>query len=238
MSGFEKLIQILEWRHYGDLIMAFFELTAIVTGLLFVRKQKTGIFFLGYLFFDLIALISIDYVLLSSFFTTQESSFFAFFTNTLISLVELIVYYHFFFKTIKSQFIIKLMKLLRIIFISIMIIFVTTQFSFLTNRFSYVTEIIGVIEFLFLLLPCFTYFYELFKNDPVVNLYHRPSFWIVTGIFFYAIISIPYYLIDCFFVNNQYEYRYILDLVLYYIPFAINFIFLTRAFLCKKTLTI
>jgi hypothetical protein len=237
MNGFEKLVRILEKHYYGDLIMPFFELVAIITGLLFVRKDKTGVLFLAYLIFDFLVLLVDCYIELS-YNTSVKISSFIFLTNTLVSLVELLVYYYFFFKIIHSSIVIKLMKVLVTVFFSIVVIFITTEFNFLTPRYSYVSNIIGVIEFVFLLLPCTVYFYELLKNDPIVNLYQRPSFWIVTGIFFYAVISVPYYLIDRFFVNNHNQYRSVLDLALFYIPFTVNFVFLTRAFLCKKTLTI
>jgi len=237
MNGFEKLVRFLELQHYGILLMTFFELIAVITGLLFVRKDKAGVFFLVYLFFDFFVLLVDCYIELSTN-TSAKTSSFIFLTNTLVSLVELLVYYYFFFKIIHSRVVIKLMKVLVTVFFSIVLVFITTEFSFLTPRYSYISKIIGVIEFVFLLLPCTVYFYELLKNDPIVNLYQRPSFWIVTGIFFYAVISVPYYLIDRFFVNNHNQYRSVLDLALFYVPFTVNFVFLTRAFLCKKTLTI
>jgi hypothetical protein len=131
-----------------------------------------------------------------------------------------------------------MLKMLAFSFFLITLLFETTRFAFLTRRLTYVAEAVGALEFIFLVPPCFVYFYELLKNEPVVNLYQRPSFWIVTGILFYSVISIPYLLIDRFVYNNQYEHRYLLDLAFFYIPISLNFIFLTRAFLCKKTLTI
>lgn len=236
--SFEKLISFLEERYYGDLIMAFFELIAIITGLILVRKDKTGIFFIAYLIFDF-SILLIDYFILSSTFISKyRFNFFNNLSNTLISFVELLVYYHFFIKIIRNNMVIKVIKTLRVIFSIIIVSFMVTEFSFLTNRYSYVSLLIGAIEFLFLLFPCLIYFYELLKNAPTISLYRRPSFWIVTGICFYSGISIPYYLLNRFVFSNQYEYRYLMGLLFFNIPFILNFIFLTRAFLCKKTLTI
>src|SRR6266496_3716610 len=138
--------------------MGFFELIAIITGLLFVRKDKMGILFLTYLIVDFLILICDYYVEISPSFTKYEYVFFVSLTNSLISLIELLVYYYFFFHIIKNKAIIKVIKILMTVFIAIMVIFIITKFSFLTKRYSYISSIIGTVEFLFLLPPCFVYF--------------------------------------------------------------------------------
>ena len=52
MNNLDKLINFFENKNYGDLVMPFFELIAIICGLLFTRKDKSAIFFLRYLIFD------------------------------------------------------------------------------------------------------------------------------------------------------------------------------------------
>ena len=238
MTSFEKLITSLERHYYASLIMAIFELIAIIACITLIRKDKTAILFVTYLLFDFSILISSEYLRSFSHITKEELTFYRCISNTLISCVELFVYYYFFLKTIDNKKAVDLMKLSRLLFLCVIIVFVTTRFRFLTTRYEYVADIIGVIEFLLLLIPCFYYFYKLIKDDPALILYERPSFWIATGILFYSVMSIPYLLIDGFLINNRSgRYLALLDLALYYLPFTINFILLTRAFLCKKTLT-
>lgn len=236
MNGFDKLINFFENKNYGDLVMPFFELIAIISGLLFARKDKSAIFFLGYLIFDFIIALWAIYIEVFSSCTIAERYLFAGFTNSLISLVELLVYFHFFSKILNNRSVIKLLRIFAVIFIVTLL--VATKISFLTDRYFYVTNVIGAIEFLFVIVPCFVFFFELFQNNSTINLYERPSFWIVTGIFSYAVISIPYYLIMRFVASNQTNSWPFTYLLFFSIPFTLNFIFLTRAFLCKKTLTI
>lgn len=238
MSDFEKLKQIFDQKHYGQILLAISELIAIVFSLRYAAKDRTRFYFLTYIIFDFLVLGIYCYLKFAFSLNSKHSILFAACSNTMIAFVELLVYYYFFSKVINSTSAIKLLRFLRLIFICIIVIFMFTQFNFITQRNFYVSELIGAIEFLFLLPPCFFYFFELLKNKHTINLCHRPSFWITTGIFFYSVISVPYYLIDRFFVNNKYEYRYLLDFMLYYLPFTINIAFLTKAFLCKKTLTI
>lgn len=235
MTSFEKLMSLFEKDYYGFPFMMLCEMTAIITCILFARKDKTTLFFLFYLIVDFSVLILYCYAILSAHVSNVRNLIFM--SNTIISLVELLTYYHFFLNLIRDRMVVKIMKLLRTLFVSTIIIFAIPESSVLISHNDYSSSILTVIEFLLLLVPCFVYFYELFKIDPIINLSKRPSFWIVTGIFFYTLISIPYYLLIRFVSNNVYEYRHILDLVLYYAPFSISFIFLTKAFLCKKTLT-
>jgi len=235
MTGFEKLINLLEKDYYGFLFMAFCVMTAISTCLLFFRKNTISLFFLIYFILDFAMLVFYCYTISSE--PNSNLKTLTFISNTIISLVEFLVYYYFFLKIIHNKAVIKLMKLFRVAFVSIIIIFTITSFNLQINQNYYSSNILTVMEFMLLLPPCFVYFYQLFKSDPIIILTQRPSFWIVTGIFFYTLISIPYYLLSRFVYNNEYEYRHVLDLVFFYAPISANFIFLTKGFLCKRTLT-
>jgi hypothetical protein len=238
MSAFDKLIKFFEDEYYGNLLIGFFELTAVITGFLFSRRNKMALPFLLYLILDFVIYVYDIYLVVFSPFSINKVNSFLLLSNNFISLVELFTYFYFFSRIIKNRLIKTLMKILGWLFLIVTVLLQTTKFTFLTSRLFYVSNLISTLEFSFLLLPCFTYFYELLKDDPIINLYQRQSFWIVLGILFCSVISIPYLLIDRFVNNNKYEYGHLLALVFFYLPFSINFVFLTRAFLCKNTLTI
>ena len=163
MNDLQSLIRFYAENIYGDLIMQSFALIAITTGVLFVRKDQTALLFLVYLSFDLLISLSDTYIQVFSSLTKQEISLYINLTNTIISLVELFVYYYFFSKILQSKPIIKLMKISAAFFIIIIILLLTTKYSFFSNRLPYVTDLIGTIEFLFsdtsllrILLPTFS----------------------------------------------------------------------------------
>ena len=171
-------------------------------------------------------------------FSQNLNSYFLYTTNTLVSYVELLVYFYFFRKILEGDKIKKILIGLTVLYSIIIIIFITTKFGFITTRYRYISYITGAIEFVFLLVPCVYYFLQLLKTNSNVRLSKRPSFWIVTGIFFFSLISIPYYLLNRYFTSTEFELRNLFIAVLYYIPFIANLIFLIKAFLCKKSLTI
>jgi len=234
---FSKVIQQLQRTYYSQLLMLCVELTAVIIGLMYVRKDKTGRFFIAYIAFDFCILLT-DLFFTASGISKKFVSEFVNITNTLIAFVELLVYFYYFDKILEGRKIKKILALLAIIYSTIVMIFLATRFSFITNRYGYVAYITGAIEFVFLLFPCVYYFLQLFKTNSPLQLNERPSFWIVTGIFFFSLISIPYYLLNKYFISTKYESKAIIDAGLYYIPFTANFIFLIKAFLCKKPLTI
>ena len=232
----DKLIENFSKYYYTPLLMLIVEATALVIAIIYIRKTKIGKVFIFYIAFDFCILI-IDCFLMSYPGISQKFiSYFQDTTNTLIAYIELLVYFYFFRKILEGNKIKKNLTRLVVIYSVVIIIFFTTKFGFVTNRYGYIAYITGAIEFIFLLVPCVYYFLHLFKSNSLLRLTDRPSFWIVTGIFFFSLISIPYYLLSRYFFSTQYEFR-LFNAVFYYIPFTANFIFLIKAFSCKKPLT-
>ena len=150
----------------------------------------------------------------------KKSNDIIYITNSFICVVELCVYYYFFFRVLQNGIVKHTMKFLLMVFMIFfvgLIIFKTKKI----DSYGHFAGIIGAAEFLFLLLPCFTYYFELFSNKTSEDLLKRPSFWIVTGIFFYSVVSIPYYLIANFLSVNKYHSRSELAIFMFYIPFSI-----------------
>jgi hypothetical protein len=213
------------------LVLIVTELIAIIIGFIYCRNSKMGRLFLFYVLFDF-TITNVDSFIIPMQHSIRKNVFLSI-TNTLVSLVELMVYYFFFFHILENRKIKQTLIPLLIIFFILAIFYVFRGFNSLKTNFVFIGWLISVIEFLFLLLPCFAFYIELFIRKPTIDLFERPSFWVTTGIFFYAIISIPFYLVG----NLSYK-QAIIPTLLYYVPFILNFVFLTKAFLCKKPLIV
>jgi hypothetical protein len=238
MFEWDRLIDNFSNYYYTPLLMLIVEATALVIGIIYIRKTKIGKTFIFYIAFDFCILI-VDCLLISHSGIAPKLRYqLMSYLNNLIALTELLVYYNFFFIILPYSKIKKIMKLLALFFLAIMIIYAITRLNFLTNRFGYITNVIGVTEFIFLLPPCLFYFYNILTVDSEISLLKRPTFWVVTGILFYSLISIPYYLLNKYLSDNDKQLWSALQAALYIIPFTLNFVFLIKAFLCKKTLTI
>ncbi|HET6995489.1 MAG TPA: hypothetical protein VFI06_10935, partial [Chitinophagaceae bacterium] len=171
MSDFEKLMKFFENRYYADFIMQLFEIIAIVVGLLFVKKDRIGVFFLAYLIFDLSVSLGVTYIKVFSAVTTYKISAIIKITNTLIAVLELCVYFYFFLNILANPTILKTIKILRVVFISLIFLSIAINSAFFTEKNSNLANAIWTTEFLFLLPPCLAYFYELLKRGSLINLY-------------------------------------------------------------------
>lgn len=239
MFDWDKVVTNFSGPYYSAILMFVVELTALIIAVFYVRKSKIGRAFILYIAFDFLLLI-IDKILPGfTGISKKDFNIFLNYTNTIIAAVELFVYYYFFYNTLQN----KKSKIIILILTSsysfVIFIYLINGFIFLTDRFNYISYLLGAIEFIFLLPFCLLYFRQLLNNISTIKLFNRPSFWIVCGIFFFSFISAPFYLlVDYFKYYAPAPKSQQLLAALYYIPFTINFIFLIKAFLCKKALTI
>lgn len=235
---FPHLFRYLNSHYYCDLIVAVLDIIGILIGLKYVRKSSMGRMFIFYLGFDLIVILICFYLFLNTNNTPEIINDYSSITNALVAFIELTVYYLYFKIILRNKFS-RYFKTTFFIFLILMLIYLITKFNFLTERLRYISNILTVTEFLFLLPPCFFFYYQLLKRDSYFNIIERPTFWIVTGIFIFSTISIPYYLISNYLAQNiKGLSSSLLANLFFYIPICINILFLTKGILCKKALTI
>jgi hypothetical protein len=228
-----RFIHYLKSNNFLEIIILIVEFIAIVIGLKFWRQFTIGRLFIFYLAFDF-SILGIGFLLKSMDVAPHYLKDFTSITNTLITFVELAIYYNYFQKisnkSSKNYFTYGL-----IFFGVVMGIYIFTRFEFLTNRLRYISDIISVTEFLLLLPPCFFFYFQILKNDSYFNIVDRPSFWIVTGIFIFCSLSIPFYLISNYVSSTTSGInRQIIGNLFYYLPILINLSFLIKAMLCEK----
>ena len=102
MNNWDKILFDLEKRFFIELIMWIVELTTIILGIIYVRKQTLGKFFLLYLLVDFTILnvgTYLQYFLKKPFFASSFINY----TNIFISLTELFIYYNYFKIVIENK---------------------------------------------------------------------------------------------------------------------------------------
>lgn len=97
--------------------------------------------------------------------------------------------------------------------------------------------LLNILEFFVLLLLCLTYFYKFVKTEvgKSISLKDTPSFIIITGLFFYIIISLPFFLVGS--KLAKFENAYYLMYSIHYVSLSILFLGFEKAFRCKTPLT-
>lgn len=225
--------------YYLSLFYILTVFVALVFTLIYTKDSRIGRFFIFYLSIDLIIFIIDTYRSNFSSLTLTQRNFFIYLSNTLISVIELTVYVIYFRTILQSRAIKKIINILKFIFLFVLILYTINCFPatrfYPIYRFS---DLINVSEFIIIIILSLTYYIKLFKDDSKEDLMKRPSFWIVTGIFFLALLSMPYNLISYYLVSKRPWFYEEFIMIIFYIPLSINYIFLTKAFLCRKPLTI
>lgn len=238
MVDWSKLIHNIAHFYYAPLIQVLTELTALIVVLFYGRKTKIDRAFAFYIAYDFCILIIGNIVENHSSISKKQFSFLLNYSNTLISLIEIWVYYIFFFSVLESKKIKAFLTGLLSVYTLLTIVFLFTRFDFISDRMSYMAYILNGVELVFMLPPCLFFFSSLLNKESSIPLHKRPSFWIVTGVFLYSLISIPFYFISKYIIANYMDIWPAIASALFITPFTINFIFLIKAFLCKRTVTI
>lgn len=158
--------------------------------------------------------------------------------NMIFTIIEFGSFYFFFFRVLEISWSKKALKLLAGV-----MLFMLAWFAFrlatgseieIIQHISYLTS---SVEMFLLIIPCLIYFYELFQKMPFVNLSQKPSFWITTGLFLYSGTIIPFFLIADK-INNYSPNLSDYFFSAHYFTLGILFLLLSKAFSCKKPLTI
>jgi hypothetical protein len=224
--------------YYAALLYILSVIAAIIVALVYHRKSFFGGLFLVYLFVDLMIFFIDQYLVEFSPMPKAQKELFQHLGNVLVYLVELLVYLSYFRQILLNRLVKRIIEMMRIVFT--LLVFSFAFDAFVATPFIPVKEysqLIGTVEFLFLLVPCFTYFVELFSKTDLQILYRRPSFWITTGIFQFAMLSIPYYSISYYLTSSNYKYFFEISAIFFYVPLTLNYIILSKAFSCRRILT-
>src|SRR5258705_7444422 len=95
-----RLFTIFEKSYYTLIVLFLIEIVALIFAVLFVRKQRIGLYFFYYILFDFTILITDWFLSISTTIDVAFKSKFIAIANTTIALVELLVYYSFFQKVL------------------------------------------------------------------------------------------------------------------------------------------
>jgi len=120
-----------------------------------------------------------------------------FLTYNLYTPFELFIFAWFLSRIIYSPQIKRLLILLLMLFCLFFIIY-----SLKSDIGKNINVIAIILESVIIIIPCLTWYRELFARSEPVNLFLEPAFWLVTGIFFYLTTIIPY-LVTSFYLTSH-----------------------------------
>lgn len=238
-GGWEDLIHNWQNVFYTILFTIFCILVALVVVIKFPQKEKLGYLFFLYIISALL-LFAICYFLGTAVLNLagRQSSVLFETANICFAFFEYFVFHNFFNNILKSKVAKKIMHFFLLAYIPVIILLIIKEFDYTISRseIQHYNDIAISAELLFLATLCIIYYYELVKAKPIINLLKSPSFWIVSGLFFYCILITTFFLIaeNLFMHNRQIFYVFY---AVHFISFGLLFLAISKAFLCKRPLT-
>lgn len=214
---------------------------ALIIGLRNYQNENNFRLFITYIIANLVLInIVFDFLIILLELKYLTSSIFREGFNTVFALVELTVFLFFFRSLPTLKYLSLVINIVWLAFFCVCLYFLSVIFrgNISVAQLMQTSYLINCIEFFVLLTFCLLYFYTLLtKNiDNTVALIQSPSFWIISGLFFYSSVSLPTLLIAEE-LYPRYRNLYFLMGTIHYLSISILLLCITKAFKCRRPLT-
>jgi hypothetical protein len=197
------------------------------------RKQNYKLkplifFFLGYILLEIISSFVIGIQLHKPI--RVKITIYSDFIDTI---VEFLAFFFVIKNYVSNKQIGKAVKLLLPIFISLII----TYFLYYKINYNgldqYFLQTVFTIQASLLIVACILYYVDLFTKEPKLKLTEDPSFWVVTGVAFFMLSTLPFSIFAMYLVKINFQ-LYIRLFIVYEIFYWILFLMIIRAYFCKS----
>jgi hypothetical protein len=208
--GKRVIKNILEyWRsaYYTDTLAILCMCIALFRAIRYYTKKKEDSYFIVFILFWLINFTIIQY--LKKYYLLVEpnqklSILIEEISNVIAALTEYYCFTHFIFKSLRNFNGKKLFRVLVFLFLlPVLFFFYEVARSFPIERIRHLSFVIASFEMCLLSIQCLLYFYKLFNRKVHEPLKERPSFWIVSALFLYCILVIPFFLVADKFIDTN-----------------------------------
>jgi hypothetical protein len=224
--------EILKYWNDSYYVSALSIVLAIVGLIISIVKRNNAndlklfkFFFLGYI----INLVTILFDLVYGYKPLR--SFLFYYPDFLDTILEFAVFFFFIKKIIGSDKIRKALSPLWPMFSSYALIYFLYYIIIHGQIDQHFLQNIFTVQATLLIISCLFYFFDLFKRPPVLDLLILPSFWVVTGLAFFMICTLPFTIFGNYLVKVNNE-LYVQLFGIFEIFYCLLFIMIIKAFLC------
>jgi hypothetical protein len=223
-----SLIYFLSETYYVPLVLLALSIVTAIIG--YFNRQK----FKYLRLFPVYALVSAIQILISLacvFFRIPTFRHIINYSVLIFVIIEFFVFYNFLFQVIKNKHFKRSMQIMQTASISFGLYICLDFPDSNTIPLSF-----NIVNSTLLFIPCLFFFYEVFKTPPSTSLANQPSFWIIIGFAFMIICTLPFNLLETYFLINMTDlYNQICTLS--YVFYCLIFFLICKAFLCKPIIT-
>ena len=231
----EALFNHFSSQFYTDLTV--FVVAIIALRISIINREKHYLlrlfpyYFIAYIILILILFIHTIFFVDSSF--SHEMQNIDGYSDYIFTLIEFMIFMHFLYNIISSTSRKKIMLFLIVLFLALYVFYFAKDLLIYGNIKPDTVTIVYTFESTILLIPSLFYYFQLFTKPPTINLIKESSFWVVTGIFFSMICSLPYCIIENYMRKNNYEIATQLFSI-FYVLYSLLFLMIIKAYLCEN----
>ena len=240
ISFWDNLVLNLEKIYYTEIIWLIAMIIALYIGIKNCRKETNYILLLLYVLFGIIFITSTIIIRNSPVIPRLNKPPITELLNMFFSLIEISIFLYLFHSFFVSKFENKLIFITWIIdalFILSISIYIYSN-EIYVRRIIELSMLVTSINFVILFFLSLFYFYKLLAGQiqQTGNLIYNPVFWIIGGLFFYALVSLPVLLLSSNIAMSNKSLYYILYSI-HYISISILYLCIAKAFSCKAPIT-
>jgi hypothetical protein len=222
-------------QYYSGLIVLVMAISGLSISII-RKKEHYSLRLFPFYFIAYIILTLIFYINVISYINSpsnQNISIMVTGSDYIFTLIEFLIFMHFFYNIINSTSKKRLIALLITLFLLVYISYLANDLILYRNIKTDTVTIVYTLESAVLLIPSIFYYFQVFTNPPTINLRKESSFWVVTGIFFSMICSLPYCIIENYLrkINSS---LYVQLFAILYILYCLLFLMIIRAYLCQN----
>jgi hypothetical protein len=232
-----KLDLLFNWWIKNYFLDPLCALTALVGFIIFIskvpKKNELYIFsyyFIAYVFLKLVFFVDITFSKTPFYLAgIRITNFF----DYIFTLFEFLIFFLFFKKILCNNSHKKVLTIICYLFMLIgcsLVLYDIYTFGRFRLASAYFLFNMQAIS---LLIPCAFYYLEIFKLRPTLDLLHEPSFWVVTGLSFFIISTLPFSLLLSSFLKAHPSLNdNLFDI--FYVFYILLFAMIIKAYLCKQ----
>ncbi len=155
------------------------------------------------------------------------------YSDYFFTLFEMVIFSHIYYQLIDNNTIKKVILLVNVLFISFFLYMLLQDKDFPEYISQPTQEKVYTVEGILLLPICISYFIQLFRKPPSLNLKNEPGFWISIGLLFFLTCTLPYSILENY-VSKRSFFLLLQLYSIFYIFYIFLFLTIIRAYLCPR----
>lgn len=227
----DDIIQFWSRGYFTQAISLFISIIAFLVA---INKRKKNsqhnlliLFLSSYIVCQIVAIIDVS---INHNGNRPEIRFLFFLLDFSITIIELVVFTVLIRIFILNEKMKIVLRYLPIIFFTFLIATFIIKANFNFSQ-PFIQQVFTIQAF-FLIIPCIFYYIDLFNREPSLELLNEPSFWIVTGLSFFMVCTLPFSIFGEYIMRSNYK-LYLELFSIFNIFYCLLFVMIIRSYLCK-----